>query len=116
MPIRISVPKETTPGERRVALVPEVVKKLTQSGWEIRIEPGAGASAGFPDAEYGAAGARIEADPAQLWGSAAVVLKIAIPSEPEIARLPAGAIVVSLMNAHRNLEKVRALRSRPVTA
>ncbi|MHB1434820.1 MAG: Re/Si-specific NAD(P)(+) transhydrogenase subunit alpha [Thermoplasmata archaeon] len=116
MAIRISVPKETTPGERRVALVPEVVKKLTQSGWEIQIEPGAGESAGFPDPDYVAAGARIVADPAQLWGSAAVVLKIAIPSVEETARLPAGAIVVALMNAHRNLDRVRALRARPVTA
>ena len=116
MAIRIAVPKETTPGERRVALVPEVVKKLTKSGWEVLIEPGAGESAGFPDAEFTAAGARIEADPAQLWGSSAIVLKVAIPSEAETARLAAGVIVVALMNAHRNLDRVRALKNRPATA
>ncbi len=116
MPIRISVPKETTPGERRVALVPDVVKKLIPSGWEVLVEPGAGEAAGFPDADYVAAGARIEADPAKLWGSAAVILKIAIPSVEETARLPAGAIVVALMNASRNLDQVRALQARSVTA
>jgi len=116
MALRISVPKETTPGERRVALVPEVIRKLVKSGWEIRVEPGAGAAAGFPDAEYANAGAQIESDPSALWGTASVVLKIAIPSLEETRRIAPGTVVVALMNAHRNLDQVRALVSRPVTA
>ena len=50
--MRVAVPKETAPGERRVALVPETVSKLREAGFEVRIERGAGDAAGFPDDEY----------------------------------------------------------------
>jgi NAD(P) transhydrogenase subunit alpha len=57
--MKIGVPKETAEGERRVALVPEVVRRLTQAGHDVRIEPGAGDAAGIPDAEFTAAGAEL---------------------------------------------------------
>ena len=66
--MRIAVPKETAPGERRVALVPESCKKLMQAGYEIAIESGAGVAAGFPDAAYRELGVALEPDPAALLG------------------------------------------------
>ena len=68
--MRIGVPKETAPGERRVALVPESAKKLIQAGYEVAVETGAGEAAGFPDAAYREAGATLESDVAALLGSA----------------------------------------------
>ena len=68
--MRIGVPKETAPGERRVALVPESCKKLMQAGYEIAIESGAGDAAGFSDAAYRDVGVAVESDPAALLGVA----------------------------------------------
>ena len=62
--MRIGVPKETAPGERRVALVPESCKKLKQAGYEIAVEAGAGVAAGYPDDGYRELGVAIESDPA----------------------------------------------------
>ena len=78
--MRIGVPKETAPGERRVALVPESCKKLKQAGYEIAVEAGAGASAGYPDEAYRELGVSLEPDPAAALGSADVVLKVGPPS------------------------------------
>ena len=57
--MRVAVPRETAPGERRVALVPETVSKLRDDGFAIRVERGAGAAAGFPDDDYAEAGAEL---------------------------------------------------------
>ncbi|MFL5273073.1 MAG: NAD(P)(+) transhydrogenase (Re/Si-specific) subunit alpha, partial [Anaeromyxobacteraceae bacterium] len=57
--MRIGVPRETASHERRVALVPDTVKRLVKSGHELVVERGAGAAAGFPDAQYEGAGARL---------------------------------------------------------
>ena len=67
--MRVAVPKETAPGERRVALVPETVSKLRAAGFEVRVERGAGLAAGFPDEDYTAAGAEL-ADTGSLLSSA----------------------------------------------
>jgi H+-translocating NAD(P) transhydrogenase subunit alpha len=115
MPVQIVVPREVAPGERRVALVPEVVKALTKAGVRVAVETGAGISAGYPDDTYGAAGASVESDRAKLFGSADVVLKVQIPTSEEIAALRSGAVVVSVMNASRNLERVAQMRDAKVT-
>src|SRR5215208_4608532 len=78
--MRIGVPKETSPGERRVALVPESCKKLIQAGYAITVESDAGDAAGFPDATYREAGAEIDADAVALLRSADVVLKVNAPA------------------------------------
>jgi len=75
----IGVPKETQPGERRVALVPDAVKTLVGEGLELRVEAGAGAAAGFSDADYEAAGAAIESDAKALFSSADVLVKVQPP-------------------------------------
>jgi NAD(P) transhydrogenase subunit alpha len=126
--VRIVVVRETAPGERRVALVPESCRKLIQAGYEIAIESGAGDAAGFPDSSYADAGAAIVSDPAALLGSADIVLKVTAPAvvngpgstvsnvRDETAWMKPGAIYVGSLMPLRNLGAVRALVSRNVTA
>jgi len=87
--LRIGVPTETAPGERRVALVPEIVRKLVQAGHEVVLEPGAGGEAGIPDADYEEAGATLAGDPYE----ADVVVKVAPPSAEETAKLGSGVLI-----------------------
>ena len=97
----IGVPKEKTPRERRVALVPEGVKALARLDCEVVVEAGAGLEAGFPDAEYEAAGARIEADAVAVLGRADVVVKVSSPTQvdgtDEIQRLQKGSFYVGFL-------------------
>jgi H+-translocating NAD(P) transhydrogenase subunit alpha len=75
-PMIVGVPKETIPGERRVALVPGVLPSLTGKGFEVLIEAGAGVAAGFPDEQYEAKGARIVASRAELIAAAEIVAQV----------------------------------------
>jgi NAD(P) transhydrogenase subunit alpha len=118
--MHIGVPKETSAGERRVALVPESAKKLIQAGYTISVEAGAGEPAGFPDSAYRDAGAIIETDPAAVLG-ADIVLKVNPPAGPEVGRdetgwMRPGAIYIGSLMPLRNLDAVQALASRRVTA
>jgi len=118
--MRIAVPKETASRERRVALVPESCKKLLQSGYNIAIETGAGQAAGFPNAEYQDVGVTLEPDPKALLGSADVVLKVGAPAimtnRDEAAMMRPGAVYIGSLMPLRNLDAVRALADRKVTA
>ncbi|HEY9504793.1 MAG TPA: Re/Si-specific NAD(P)(+) transhydrogenase subunit alpha [Gemmatimonadales bacterium] len=114
--MRIGVPKETAPGERRVALVPESAKKLIQAGYEVAIEAGAGEAAGYPDAGYRDAGAGIESDRGSLLGSADLVLKVGPPTPAEIGAMRQGAIYLGSLMPLRNPEAVRTLAQRGITA
>jgi NAD(P) transhydrogenase subunit alpha len=119
--MRIAVPKETTPGERRVALVPESCKKLLQAGYDISIESGAGEAAGFSDAAYRDLGVAVASDPAAALGSADLVLKVTAPAigqsgRDEIGWIRPGAIYLGSLMPLRNLDVVRALAARKITA
>jgi H+-translocating NAD(P) transhydrogenase subunit alpha len=118
--MRIGVPKETAPGERRVALVPESCKKLKQAGYEIAVESGAGATAGYPDGAYRDVGAVVESDAAAVLGGADVALKVGPPStdagRDEVGWLHAGALYLGSLMPLRHLPAVRALAERGVTA
>src|SRR6266508_124071 len=114
--MRIAVPKETAPGERRVALVPESCKKLIQAGYDVSIESGAGEAAGFPDSGYGEAGAATQPDPAALLGAADLALKVTAPTAGEVAAMRPGAIYLGSPMPLRNLDAVRALAARKITA
>jgi len=116
MSVRVAVPTEVTPGEKRVALVPEVVKRLTKSGVEVALEAGAGIRSGYPDALYTAAGAQVVTDRAVLYGTAAIVLKVQAPTVEEAAAMAPGTVVVALMNAGRNLDRVAKMRDAKLTA
>lgn len=117
MVVRIAVPKETAAGERRVALVPEVVRALiVRGGVQVAVEASAGLSAGYPDEGFRAAGAEIETDRRKLLGSADVLLRVQAPSLEEIATTRSGAVVVAQINASRNLDRVAKLRDAGLTA
>jgi len=119
--MRIGVPRETSPGERRVALVPESCKKLIQAGYTVSVETGAGEQAGFPDTAYREVGAELETDPTRLLQSADVVLKVTPPvrrdgSGDEVGWMHEGAVYVGSLMPLRNLPAVERLVSRRITA
>jgi NAD(P) transhydrogenase subunit alpha len=110
----VAVPKELAPGERRVALVPEVVQKLTKSGVTVRVESGAGTSANYPDEAYITAGA-IVADRAHTLDGSAIVLTVQPPTSAELKRLAPGTILVGFLNPGRNLDAAAGLRDGKLT-
>ena len=85
--MRVAVPKEIAPGERRVALVPEIVEKLAAGGFDVAVEQGAGETATFSDAEYRDAGAQV-VGLGELLAHAEGVVKVQKPSAEEVERLP----------------------------
>jgi len=109
--MRIGVVRETTPGERRVALVPETVGRLAKSGNEVIVERGAGEASSFPDRMYTEAGGTI----GDAW-DAELVLKVARPSDEELARLREGAVLIAFLSPLTNHDLVRELGRRRVTA
>ncbi len=114
--MRIGVPKETTEGERRVALVPEVVKKLSATdGIEVIVQRGAGAGALIPDAAYEEAGATMVDDARSPLG-ADVVVKVAAPDAEETARLGADSILIAFLGPLTNVEGVRAIAATGATS
>jgi proton-translocating NAD(P)+ transhydrogenase subunit alpha len=113
---RLFVPQETRPSERRVAAVPETVKKLVNAGFEVEIQTGAGSAAGFADDLYAAAGAKIVPVAASAWRQADVVAKVLEPLVTEVDSLKAGAMLVALLDPYRNLPLVRRLAERGVTS
>src|SRR4051812_6271987 len=94
----IGVPKETREGETRVALSPEVVKKLVKKGFKICVESGAGTRAGFPDADYTKETAVIVSD-AEAAG-ADVVLRVNRPTNPEILKMKPGSLLISFLEPY----------------
>jgi H+-translocating NAD(P) transhydrogenase subunit alpha len=119
--MQIGVPKETSSGERRVALVPESCKKLIQAGYTVSVEAGAGESAGFPDSAYREVGVGIESDPAVVLASADLVLMVNAPRSgdgqgDEVQWMRRGSIYLGSLMPLRNLDAVRALAARGVTA
>ncbi len=110
--MRIGVPRESGPGERRVAATPKTVAQLIGLGYEVSVEPGAGALAAYPDAAYAAAGADVAGD---VW-DADVVLKINAPSEAEVGRMRSGQLLASLLSPALRPELVESLRAAGVTA
>ena len=114
--IVIAVVKERAPGEQRVATVPEVVQKLSLSGYKVRVEHDAGAGAFYPDDLYIAAGAEIAAGRAELLDGATIVLFVQPPTIADVEMLAEGTIVIGFMNAANNLSTVARMRDRNVTA
>jgi NAD(P) transhydrogenase subunit alpha len=111
--VKVTVPRETAAGERRVALVPDAVRRLG-GGFDVVVERGAGESAGFPDAEYEAAGAAV-ADAAELRG-AGIVVRVAPPSPAEVETLAAGTVLVGFLAPLSDPDGIRRLQARGVFA
>jgi H+-translocating NAD(P) transhydrogenase subunit alpha len=113
--MRIGVPREAVEGERRVALVPEVVRKLTGAGHEVVVARGAGAGALIPDGAFEEAGATLSDDAAAIWQSD-VVVKVAPPVAEEVVRLGGESVLIGFLQPLTNGEGVRALAASGVTA
>lgn len=114
MPTTIAVLRETAPNEKRVALVPEIVKKLKARGASILMQHGAGEPALIPDSAY--ADVEIVSDAKTALGRADVLMKVQPPSLNEIADLREGSIVIGYMQPHLATERIAALRDRKITA
>jgi len=112
--MRIGVPKETAEGERRVALIPDVVKSLKESGLDVMVESGAGTESGHPDPQYTEAGAEVGGADA-AWG-ADMVLRVAVPSSEEIGRLRSGQTVIGHLAPLTSAETTKALQAAGVTS
>ena len=113
--MKVAVVKENAPGERRVALVPETVPKLTKAGAEVLVESGAGAAAWFPDSAYAQAGAAVVST-AELYKGADVILTVTRPDPQAIARMRPGQTVVGMLSTLIDPGLARDLAEQGVTA
>src|SRR5438067_4248625 len=109
--MRVGAARETAPGERRVALVPETVGKLVAGGLDVVVEPGAGEAASFPDDAYAEAGATL----GPPWDADAVV-KVRKPDEAESARLRDGQLLVGFLDPLADPDGIERLAGRGVVA
>ncbi len=116
MAVSIAILKETVAGEARVAATPETVKKWTGAGLAVTVETTAGIGASITDAAYAAAGATIATSASDTVKGADLVLKVRGPQGPEIACLKDGAVVVALLDSHREKDAVKALSAKGTTA
>ncbi|SFD25564.1 NAD(P) transhydrogenase subunit alpha [Bosea sp. CRIB-10] len=114
--MRIAVPAETQGAETRVAVTPETVRKFIGLGADVAVEKGAGLASGITDGEYEAAGAKLAGSAAEALAGADIVLKVRRPAEGEIAGLPAGALVVGIMDPYGSEAQVEALAKANVSA
>ncbi|MDT8427174.1 MAG: Re/Si-specific NAD(P)(+) transhydrogenase subunit alpha [Pseudomonadales bacterium] len=112
--MQISVPKEIKGGEQRVALVPDMAKKLLQQGVTVVIETGAGELAGFADTDY--EGAVIAQDEAALYAQANIVLTVNPLSKEQMDKLPDGCILIGYMNPYTDTGRFQQLDARSITA
>jgi NAD(P) transhydrogenase subunit alpha len=109
----VGVPTETVPGERRVALVPDLVPRLVKAGLDVVVQPSAGQAAGYPDQAYTAQGARLESD---ALGLADVLLKVQPPTADEVGRVKEGATLIGFLQPYTNTAGITALAARKVTS
>jgi proton-translocating NAD(P)+ transhydrogenase subunit alpha len=113
--MKVAVVKESAPGERRVALVPETVPRLTQAGLEVLVEQGAGDGSWFPDSAYSKAGASI-AKTDDLYATADVILMVTRPDETQVGRLRAGQTVIGMLSPLIDPALAATLAGKGVTA
>jgi NAD(P) transhydrogenase subunit alpha len=113
--MEIGVPKETAEGERRVGLVPEVVKRLTDQGLEVLVQRGAGAGALIPDSAFEEAGAQLVDDAARAL-SADVVIKVAAPNADETAHLGPNSVLIAFLGPLTNGDGVKAIAQTGATS
>ena len=120
--MRIAVPREVRPGEQRVALVPESVKKLVKAGINVAVERGAGETAFFTESSYRDAGAELEGDVAALWAGADLVLKVQAPAvNPALGRdetelIREGGMLLGTIVPARHRDVIERLAARRVSA
>jgi H+-translocating NAD(P) transhydrogenase subunit alpha len=111
--MRIAVARELEPGETRVAATPETVKKMKALGADVAVEPGAGANAGIPDAEFTTAGAAVASGAVK---DADVVLKVRRPAPSELSGYKRGALVIAMMDPYGQDAAVRGMANAGIAA
>ena len=114
--LKIAVPRETAPGETRVGLSPDAVKRLASDSISITVQAGAGEAAGFGDEAFRAAGAEVAGDVRALYSGADIVLKVAPPSLDEADMMPEGALLACFLRPHESDALFARLASRRITA
>jgi NAD(P) transhydrogenase subunit alpha len=113
--MRIGIPAETAPGEKRVATVPEVVEKLVKLGFKVAVESGAGEGANCSDDTYRAAGAEIIVGAPQLWAASDIVFKVAVPTSAEVALMREGGTLIGFVWPAQNPELMKQLAVKKAT-
>ncbi|HEY0674143.1 MAG TPA: Re/Si-specific NAD(P)(+) transhydrogenase subunit alpha [Longimicrobiales bacterium] len=114
--MKVVVARERSPGENRVALIPEGAQKLKTLGADVYVESGAGANAGHPDSAYTKAGATVVADANALYANADVVLRVQAPLRAELDHLPANSLLVGFLAPLTSPDLLAQLAQRRVTA
>ena len=114
--MKIAVPKERALGERRVALVPEIVAKFVKGGQTVAVERDAGKSAGYLDAAYEAAGASIAPDARSAYADAAVIVRVAKPSDAELDGIARGTALIGFLSPLGDPRSVERYAQRGITA
>src|SRR5881392_231083 len=118
----VGVPRESFPGERRVALAPLVAPNLTKAGFEVLVEAGAGAGAGYPDAEYVAKGAKIVASRAEVFGNADIVVQVLCygsndkTGKADLPLFRSGQVLVGFLRPLGSIETIKEIASKGVTS
>ena len=112
--MRIAVAKEIRSGEARVALVPDIISKLTKAGLEVVIESGAGVASGFPDSEFTAAGATVKSG--NVISDADVIASVTSLSPDQMKSLKKGALTISFLSPTTGVDSIEAAASAGVTA
>jgi len=120
--MKVGVPKESRPGERRVAATPETIGRLTKQGFDVVVESQAGAGASFEDDDYRHAGAEVVTDPRQVWADAEILLKVQPPEQHptlgvhEVDLLRPGSTLISFLWPGKNAALVARLAAANVSA
>src|SRR5215813_1459633 len=120
--MKIGVPREIFPGERRVALVPSAIPSLTKAGLEVVVEAGAGIDAGYPDTYYVSAGAKLLSSRAEVFSAADIVIQVLCygsndkTGEADLPLFHDGQSLIGFLRPLGSLETIQQIASRGVTA
>src|ERR1041384_644604 len=115
MTIRIGIPKETHPGEKRVAATPQTIIKLKKLGFDVNVQAGAGTGINATDAEYSEAGARVIHDARELYNESDVVLKVRPPEDGEADLVREGGWLIGFIWPAQNREMLDRLAKKKAT-
>ena len=115
MPQVIGIPKEVFPGEKRVAISPDVAQKLVGLGFAVQVEKGAGDAADIYDDALNAAGAKIVDSAADIWSTSDIVFKVRVPTDAEVDQMKAGQTLISFIWPAQNPELMERLKAKNVT-
>src|SRR5437764_8578122 len=116
------VPRETYPGERRVALVPAVIPGLTKAGLQVVVEAGAGAEAGYPDADYGARGARILPARGDVFQAADIIVQVLCygsndkTGQEDLGLMRPGQVLIGFLRPMGSIETIRDIANKGATS